>query len=81
MTLRRVMPYWQHAVVPQLRCGSSVLVVAHGNTLRALTAFLDGMPYDSVAQLHIPTGVPVVYQMDAAAQVVSRDVLNIKKKE
>lgn len=81
MTLRRVMPYWHHVVVPQLRCGSTVLIVAHGNTLRALTAFLNGMPHDSVAQLHIPTGVPVVYEMDTAAQVVCRYVLNIKKKE
>lgn len=79
MTLRRVMPYWQHAVMPQILCGSTVLVVAHGNTLRALATFLDGMPHDSLAQLHIPTGVPAVYQMDAAAQVVSRYVLNIKK--
>ncbi|RPD93184.1 2,3-bisphosphoglycerate-dependent phosphoglycerate mutase [Candidatus Pantoea deserta] len=79
MTLRRVMPYWQHVVVPRMLCGGTVLIVAHGNTLRALTAFLHGMTHDSVTQLHIPNGVPAVYEMDAAAQVVSRYVLNMKK--
>ncbi|BAN96772.1 2,3-bisphosphoglycerate-dependent phosphoglycerate mutase [Plautia stali symbiont] len=66
-------------MLPYLRCGGVVLVVAHGNTLRALAAFLDGMSHDSVAELHIPTGLPAVYKMDAAAQVVSRYVLNVKK--
>ncbi|MBK5017180.1 2,3-diphosphoglycerate-dependent phosphoglycerate mutase [Pantoea sp. S62] len=77
MTLRRVMPYWQHAVVPQLRPGRTVLLAAHGNSLRALMSFLNGMEEEAVAQLHVPTGVPAVYRMSADARVVSHGFINV----
>jgi len=78
MTLHRVMPYWQHVVVPQLRCGNTVLMVAHGNSLRALMSFLNGMEEEAVLSLHVPTGIPVVYEMDADAQAVSHHFMNLK---
>jgi 2,3-bisphosphoglycerate-dependent phosphoglycerate mutase len=55
----RLLPYWYDAIVPDLRAGACVLVVSHGNTLRALVKHLDAMPEERVAELDIPTGVPL----------------------
>ncbi len=57
----RLLPYWYDAIVPDLRAGGCVLVVSHGNTLRALVKHLDGIPDDQIAELDIPTGIPLVY--------------------
>lgn len=65
-TLARVLPYWQESIVPQLRPGRQVLVVAHGNSLRALVKMLDGLSEQAVVELNIPTGVPLLYEFDAA---------------
>jgi 2,3-bisphosphoglycerate-dependent phosphoglycerate mutase len=62
----RVLPYWHDAVVPHLRAGLSVLVVAHGNSLRALVKHLEGISDEDIAELNIPTGVPRLYQLDDA---------------
>jgi 2,3-bisphosphoglycerate-dependent phosphoglycerate mutase len=62
--LRRVVPYWVDAVVPDLIAGRTVLVAAHGNSLRALVKHLDGIDDEAVAQLNLPTGVPLVYHLD-----------------
>lgn len=75
MTIRRVLPYWRHVVVPQLKSGKTVLVVAHGNSLRALIMFLNGMEEEAVMHLHVPTGVPVVYEMDTDAHAVTHRFL------
>jgi 2,3-bisphosphoglycerate-dependent phosphoglycerate mutase len=61
----RMLPYWYDAIVPDLRAGHTVLVAAHGNSLRALVKHLDGMTDDEVVELNIPTGVPRVYDLDA----------------
>ena len=61
----RMLPYWESAVVPDLRAGKVVLLAAHGNSLRALVKHLDGMGEDEVVGLNIPTGIPLVYRLDA----------------
>lgn len=71
MTIRRVLPYWQNVLVPQLRSGKTVLIVAHGNSLRALIMFLKGMGENEVINLSVPTGIPVVYELDEEAHVVA----------
>jgi 2,3-bisphosphoglycerate-dependent phosphoglycerate mutase len=61
-----MLPYWYDAIVPQLLAGQTVLVAAHGNSLRALVKHLDGISDDAIAALNIPTGIPLVYQLDGA---------------
>src|SRR4051812_8895051 len=60
----RMLPYWYDAIVPDLRTGATVLVAAHGNSLRALVKHLDGMSDDAVVSLNIPTGIPLRYELD-----------------
>lgn len=63
--LVRTLPYWYDAIVPQLRAGQTVLIAAHGNSLRALVKHLDGISDDEIAGLNIPTGIPLRYDLDA----------------
>ncbi len=60
----RFLPYWHEAVVPDLRDGRTVLLAAHGNSLRALVKYLDGISDADIAGLNIPTGIPLVYDLD-----------------
>jgi 2,3-bisphosphoglycerate-dependent phosphoglycerate mutase len=60
----RFLPYWADAIVPDLRAGKTVLVAAHGNSLRALVKHLDGISDEAIPSLNIPTGVPLVYELD-----------------
>ncbi len=60
----RMLPYWERAVVPDLRAGQIVLLAAHGNSLRALVKLLDGMTDEDVVGLNIPTGIPLRYDLD-----------------
>ncbi len=62
--LERALPYWQDAVVPDLRAGRSVLVAAHGNSLRAIIKHLDGVSDEAIAGLNVPTGIPLLYELD-----------------
>ena len=59
----RMLPYWQDSIIPDLHAHGTVLVVAHGNSLRALVKHLDGMSEDEITELNIPTGVPLVYEL------------------
>ncbi len=61
----RLLPYWYDAIVPDLRAGGCVLVVSHGNALRALVKHLDSIPDDQIAELEIPTAIPLVYRLRA----------------
>ena len=61
----RLIPYWEDVIVPDLRAGRTVLVAAHGNSLRALVKHLDGISDEDIAALNIPTGIPLVYRLDA----------------
>ena len=63
-TVERFLPYWNDAVVPDLEAGKRVLIVAHGNSLRALVKHLDGMSDEEIVGLNIPTGVPLVYELN-----------------
>ena len=62
--VERMLPYWESAIVPDLRAGKTVLVSAHGNSLRALVKHLDGISDEDIAGLNIPTGMPLVYRLD-----------------
>jgi len=68
----RMLPYWYDDIVPDLLAGSTVLVTAHGNSLRALVKHLDGISDEDIAGLNIPTGIPLVYQLDADMRPVTR---------
>jgi 2,3-bisphosphoglycerate-dependent phosphoglycerate mutase len=63
-TLARVLPYWESAIAPRLRAGENVLVAAHGNSLRALVKMLDGISDNDITELNIPTGIPLLYELD-----------------
>ncbi|MDH3495894.1 MAG: 2,3-diphosphoglycerate-dependent phosphoglycerate mutase [Gemmatimonadota bacterium] len=65
-TVARFLPYWKDAVGPVIRSGKRVLIAAHGNSLRALVKHLDDIPEDEIVGLNIPTGVPLVYELDDA---------------
>ncbi len=65
-TLARVLPYWSGRIAPQLAAGRNVLVVAHGNSLRALVKMLDRISESDIVELNIPTGIPILYELDAA---------------
>ena len=68
----RMLPYWESAVVPDLRAGRVVLLAAHGNSLRALVKHLDGVSDDEIPELNIPTGIPLLYELDDAMVPVVR---------
>ena len=63
--VNRLLPYWQDAIATDLIAGKTVLVAAHGNSLRALVKHLDGISDDAITDLNIPTGVPVLYELGA----------------
>ena len=63
--LGRLLPYWNDAIVADLRTGMTVLLAAHGNSLRALVKHLDGISDDAITELNIPTGIPLVYELTA----------------
>ena len=62
--LDRALPYWESDIVPDLKAGHTVLVAAHGNSLRAIVKYLDDIDDDTIAGLNIPTGIPLVYELD-----------------
>jgi 2,3-bisphosphoglycerate-dependent phosphoglycerate mutase len=64
-TLARVLPYWRERLAPELRRGRNVMVVAHGNSLRAMVKMLDQVSESEITELNIPTGVPLLYELDA----------------
>jgi 2,3-bisphosphoglycerate-dependent phosphoglycerate mutase len=63
-TVARFLPYWRDVIAPEVRSGSRVLISAHGNSLRALVKFLDDVPEEEIVELNIPTGMPLVYELD-----------------
>ncbi|MGD8377496.1 MAG: 2,3-diphosphoglycerate-dependent phosphoglycerate mutase, partial [Acidobacteriota bacterium] len=63
-TVERVLPYWNEVIVPDIKVGKRVLIAAHGNSLRALVKHLDQMSEDAIVGLNIPTGIPLVYELD-----------------
>jgi 2,3-bisphosphoglycerate-dependent phosphoglycerate mutase len=63
-TVDRFLPYWHEAIAPDIRAGKRVLIVAHGNSLRALVKYLDNISNEEIVELNIPTGVPLVYLLN-----------------
>ncbi len=74
-TLARVQPFWQTRIAPELSAGKDVLVVAHGNSLRALVKMLDAMPESEIVEFNIPTGIPILYELDDRLQSRGRRFL------
>lgn len=75
-TIARVLPYYEGSIVPHLKAGATVLVSAHGNSLRALVKHLSGISDDEITGLEIPTGQPIVYDLDADLAVLDRYYLS-----
>jgi 2,3-bisphosphoglycerate-dependent phosphoglycerate mutase len=75
-TIARVLPYYEAAIVPQLEAGETVLVSAHGNSLRALVKHLSGISDAEITGLEIPTGQPIVYELDQGLSAVERYYLS-----
>jgi len=69
-TVARVLPYWNQSISPEIRAGKRVLVTAHGNSLRALVKYLDKVSDQDIVGLNIPTGVPLVYELDDALKPI-----------
>ncbi|HET6914287.1 MAG TPA: 2,3-diphosphoglycerate-dependent phosphoglycerate mutase [Rhodanobacteraceae bacterium] len=74
-TVARVLPYWHETLAPAIKAGQRVLVVAHGNSLRALIKYLDNISDEAIVELNIPTGVPIVYEFDEALKSKGRRYL------
>ena len=75
-TIARVLPYYESAIAPQLRAGETVLVAAHGNSLRALVKHLSGISDDEITGLEIPTGQPIVFELDENLSAIERYYLS-----
>jgi 2,3-bisphosphoglycerate-dependent phosphoglycerate mutase len=71
-TIARVLPYWEQAIAPRLRAGERLIISAHGNSLRALVKHLSGISDADIPALEIPTGQPLVYELDASLNAVER---------
>ncbi len=74
-TLNRVLPYWDKSIAPRLRAGDNVLIAAHGNSMRALVKMLDSISSEEITEFNIPTGIPIVYELDDSLHPVSRDFI------
>ena len=63
-TVARVVPYFKYSIVPDIKSGKRIMIAAHGNSLRALVKFLDDMDEEAIMKINIPTGTPLVYELD-----------------
>ncbi len=72
LTIERVLPYWTGVIAPELKAGKTVLISAHGNSLRALVKHLSAIPDDAITGLEIPTGQPMIYELDDDLAEVER---------
>jgi 2,3-bisphosphoglycerate-dependent phosphoglycerate mutase len=74
-TVARFLPYWHDTIAPEIKAGRRVLVAAHGNSLRALVKYLDDIPESEIVGLNIPTGIPLVYELDESLRPLKHDYL------
>jgi len=65
-TVKRILPYWRKTIEPYLRENKRILIVAHGNSLRALVKYLDGISDEDIIKMDIPTGIPLIYELDSS---------------
>ena len=70
-TVARVVPYWEQVIAPQVRSGKRILIAAHGNSIRALVKYLDGVSEQEIVGLNIPTAIPLVYELDESLRPVT----------
>jgi 2,3-bisphosphoglycerate-dependent phosphoglycerate mutase len=71
-TVARFLPYWQETIAPAIRAGARVIIVAHGNSLRALVKYLDNVSEEQIVEMNIPTGIPLVYQLNSELKPLSK---------
>jgi 2,3-bisphosphoglycerate-dependent phosphoglycerate mutase len=69
-TVARFLPYWHDTIAPAVKSGRRVIIAAHGNSLRALVKYLDNVPEDEIVELNIPTGIPLVYELDESLRPI-----------
>ena len=74
-TVARVVPYWENVIAPDIRAGKRIIIAAHGNSLRALVKYLDGVSEQDIVELNIPTGVPLDYELDGELKPIKHDYL------
>ncbi|HTX92404.1 MAG TPA: 2,3-diphosphoglycerate-dependent phosphoglycerate mutase [Anaerolineales bacterium] len=70
ITLERVLPFWHSTIAPTIKSGKKLLIAAHGNSLRAMVKYLDNVSEEEITELNIPTGIPLVYELDASLKPV-----------
>lgn len=75
LTIERVLPYWHDVIRPNILAGKRVVIAAHGNSLRSLVKYLDGISDEDIIGVNIPTGIPLVYQLDADLKPISSEYL------
>ena len=68
--MARFLPYWHEAIAPVVKSGKRVIIAAHGNSLRALVKYLDNVADEKIVHLNIPTGIPLVYELDATLKPI-----------
>ena len=78
-TVKRVAPYWQKEILPALKNGKKILVSASGNSLRALVKYIDNVPDNEIVEFNIPTGIPLVYELDDALEPIRHYFLGDRK--
>src|SRR4029079_9238174 len=71
-TVARFLPYWHDAIAPVVKSGTRVIIAAHGNSLRALVKYLDGVSDQDIVELNIPTGIPLVYELDDKLEAIRK---------
>jgi 2,3-bisphosphoglycerate-dependent phosphoglycerate mutase len=74
-TVERVLPYWNETIAPAVKSGKRVVIAAHGNSLRGLVKHLDGISDEAIVELNIPTGIPLVYDLDASLKPIKSEYL------
>jgi len=79
-TVARVIPFWNDTLAPAIKSGKKVLVAAHGNSLRAMVKFLDNIPDSEIVELNIPTGIPLVYELDKDLKPIKHYYLGDQEK-
>ena len=79
-TVARVLPFWESDITPAIKSGKRVLISAHGNSIRALVKYLDNIPEDEIVELNIPTGIPLVYELDSSLKPLRHYYLGDEEK-
>lgn len=78
-TVARFLPLWTQKIEPDIKSGKNVLIVAHGNSLRALMQHLESMSPEEIMQVNMPTGIPLMYELDENLKVIKKNLLAISK--